>query len=86
LGKEFNNPAQAGRARKELEHALELLEQRLAKHKYMLGDRYSLCDLVVASVVGYGEMVGMKADAYPRVKAWLSDFQSRPAIKAVMEG
>jgi glutathione S-transferase len=86
MGKEFNNPAQARLAQKELNHALDLLEQRLGKQKYMLGDKYSLADLVVASVVGYGEMVGAKTDAHPRVKAWLTDFQSRPSTKAVMAG
>lgn len=86
FGKEFNNPAQAGLARKELEKALGLLEERLTKQKYMLSEKYSLVDLVVASVVGYGEMVGMKVDAHPRVNAWLREFQSRPACKAVREG
>ena len=86
FGKELNNPAQAALARKELEKALGLLEERLTKQKYMLGDKYSLVDLVVASVVGYGEVVGMKVDAHPRVNAWLREFQSRPACKAVREG
>jgi GST-like protein len=86
LAPEVHNPAQAALAQQELGRLLGILETRLARQKHMLGDAYSLVDLVVASVVGYGVMVGAAVDAFPHVKAWLDRFQSRDAYKAGMGG
>jgi GST-like protein len=47
----------------------------------MLGGDYSLVDLVVAQVVGYGTYVGAGVDAYPAVAAWLAQVQARPAMQ-----
>lgn len=52
----------------------------------MLGNTYSLADLVVASVIGYGAFVGSPVDAHPKVKAWLESFQARPAYEAGLKG
>jgi glutathione S-transferase len=86
LGPEVHNPAQAALARQELGRLLGLLDARLARQKHMLGDAYSLVDLVVASVIGYGVMAGAAVDAHPHVKAWLEGFQSREAYKVGMSG
>jgi glutathione S-transferase len=85
LSAEVKNPAQAAIARKELERLLGLLEERLSRQKYMLGAKYSLVDLVVGSVIGYGVMVGSKVDGHPHVKAWLEDFHGRPSSKAMSQ-
>lgn len=82
---ELHSAAQAEQARKDLGQLLSVLEARLAKQKYMLGERYSLVDLVVGSVIGYGVLAGQPVDAYPHVKAWLEDFQSRPSYKSVIQ-
>lgn len=86
VSEEVHNPAQAALARQELERLLGLLEARLGKQKHMLGEAYSLVDLVVASVVGYGVMVGAPVDGHPHVKAWLERFQAREAYKVGMGG
>lgn len=82
---DVRNPAQAELARKELSRLLDVLEGRLAGQQFLLGASYSLVDLVVASVVGYGVWVGQGVDGHPRVKAWLEAFQSRPCYKAMTE-
>lgn len=86
LPPEVQNPAQAALARQELERLLGILEARLGRQQHLLGDEYSLADLVVASVIGYGVMVGAPVDGHPRVKAWLERFQSRDAYKTGMSG
>jgi GST-like protein len=86
LPAEVHNPAQAGLARQELDRLLGILEARLARQEHLLGEAYSLADLVVASVIGYGVMVGAAVDAHPHVKAWLERFQSRDAYKVGMGG
>ena len=82
---EVHNPAQAALARQELNRLLDVLEGRLGQQQFLLGASYSLADLVVASVVGYGVWVGQGVEGHPRVKAWLEAFQSRPCFKAVFE-
>jgi len=83
---EVHNPAQAALARQELGRLLGILEARLTRQQHLLGETYTLVDLVVASVIGYGVMVGAVVDAHPRVKAWLERFQSRDSYKAGMGG
>ena len=60
---------------------LDLLEARLSQQPWMLGDAYSLVDLVVGQVVGYGTYMGAAVDAHPAVAAWLQQVQARPAMQ-----
>ena len=60
---------------------LDLLEARLSQQSWMLGDAYSLVDLVVGQVVGYGTYLGASVDAHPAVAAWLQQVQARPAMQ-----
>ncbi|WP_313244183.1 glutathione S-transferase family protein [Stenotrophomonas rhizophila] len=60
---------------------LDLLETRLADRPWMLGEAYSLVDLVVGSVVGYGVYFGADVEAHPQVKEWLGRLQARPAMQ-----
>jgi GST-like protein len=85
ISKDIHNPAQAEYARNLLNGMLDVLEARLAKQKYILGADYSLADLIVASVVGYGVYVGKPVDAHPHVKAWLEAFQKREAYQVAVQ-
>lgn len=58
---------------------LDVLEARLAGQAWMLGEAYSLVDLVVGQVVGYGSYVGAGLDGHPAIAAWLGRMQTRPA-------
>jgi GST-like protein len=82
---ELHNAAHAKLAREQASELLDLLEARLRKHSHMLGDSYSLVDLVVASVVGYGAWVGAPVDGHPRVQRWLEAFQARPCYGAGLQ-
>lgn len=81
---EFRNAAQEKAIREQARALLDILEQRLSTQSHMLGEGYSLVDLVAASVVGYGAFVGLAVDEHPRVKQWLERFQSRPCFRAAM--
>jgi GST-like protein len=82
----MHNAAQEATIRRELGRLLDLLEARLASQAYLLGDDFSLTDLIVASVLGYGAMVGASVDAHPVVKAWMGRCQARPSFRSVMGG
>lgn len=56
------------------------LEEALAEQPWLLGDRFTVADLNVASVLLWAR--GAKADlaAYPMLDAWLSRCLERPAL------
>lgn len=81
VGAELHHAGQANRAREELDDALAILDARLVDRPHLLGESFTLVDLIVASVVTYGTYCGVSADAYRNVVAWLARFQSRPGYK-----
>ncbi len=86
VSSELHNAAQAALAKSDLAALLGILEARLAQRAHMLGEAFSLVDLVVASVVGYSLFIGATLEAHPRVKAWLEGFQARPSYQLGMKG
>ncbi|MCW5580862.1 MAG: glutathione S-transferase family protein [Luteimonas sp.] len=69
-----------------IDAALGRLEAQLAKRPFLLGDAFTLADLTVAGMVTYSTYCGVPVDAYPRVRAWLQAFQSRPAYRRTFLG
>lgn len=64
-----------------MDDLLALLDARLAKQPWMLGDAYSLVDLIVGSVIGYSVYIGAPVQKHPHVMAWLQKVQARPAMQ-----
>lgn len=77
----LRSPAHAEAAMAGLNDLLKLLDARLADQPWMLGDDYSLVDLVVGSVLGYSVYLGAPVKAHPHVQAWLERVQARPAMQ-----
>ena len=73
--------AHADAARAELNGLLALLDTRLARQPWMLGDAYSLVDLLVGSVMGYSAYVGAPVADHAHVQRWLGQVQARPAMQ-----
>ena len=63
---------------------LDLLQARLSQQPWMVGEAYSLVDLVVGQVVGYGTYLGAAVEAHPAVAAWLQQVQARPAMQGAV--
>ena len=68
-------------ARKGLDELLTVLDGRLNQHAWMLGDKYTLVDLIVASVIGYSTYIGAPVAAHPTTLAWLQKVQARPSMQ-----
>ncbi|MFI8716405.1 glutathione S-transferase family protein [Stenotrophomonas sp. NPDC077464] len=68
-------------AAEDVRQLLDVLEARLAAQAWMVGEAYSLVDLVVAQVVGYGTYVGAGLDQHPAVDAWLGRVMARPSMQ-----
>lgn len=78
---EMHNTAQAARAKQDLDEYLRILEARLARQAFMLGEQYSLVDLVVANAVQYGVVCGVPVDDHASINRWLKECLARPAFK-----
>ncbi len=68
-------------ARKAMDGLLALLDDRLSRHPWMLGEGYTLVDLIVGSVIGYSAYIGAPVAAHPATLAWLQKVQARPSMQ-----
>ena len=81
--KDLGTPADAHgtAAHKGLDELLTVLDSRLDQQAWMLGDKYTLVDLIVASVIGYSVYLGAPVAEHPTTLAWLQKVQARPAMQ-----
>lgn len=73
--------AHGSAARKSLDELLALLDARLSRQSWMLGEAYTLVDLIVASVIGYSAYIGAPVASHAPTLAWLQKVQARPAMQ-----
>lgn len=64
-----------------LQRPLRVLDQHLARQSWLLGDRFSVADLNVASVLGVASLAQVELGAYPHVQRWLAACMQRPAAR-----
>ena len=64
---------------------LQMLNQILVGKTYLVGDRVTLADLNVASVVNITAALKISLQPYPEIERWLSALKERPAFKAWMQ-
>jgi glutathione S-transferase len=85
IPKELHHPKQAEVALADTNTQLGMLNGRLSDRDYVTGDRFTLADLDLASVLGWGLHVA-KIDlaAFPKVADWLGRSSKRPANSRVM--
>ena len=67
------------------DHEQMLLEAELDGRDYLLGDRFTVADLNVASVLAWAAAAPKLREDHPRVRAWLKRCLGRPAQQKVME-
>ena len=82
IPKEQHNEKQAEAALKETHDLLGILNSRLDGRDYVTGSSFTIADLDLASVLGWGVGWGkLDISAYPKVQAWLGRINERPAAK-----
>jgi glutathione S-transferase len=64
----------------ELTKPFAVLDAELGKRRWLGGDRFTVTDLNVASVMAWARMAGIDLAATPRVADWLGRCLSRPAF------
>ena len=71
--------AAAGEAK--LPRPLAVLDAELARRPWLLGDRFTVADLNVASVLLVASLAGIELAGWPHVQRWLTACTSRPAAR-----
>jgi glutathione S-transferase len=68
----------------ELKRPLDVLEAHLGSHGHLLGDRFTVADVNVASVLAWAQMGQFDLTGWPKVSGWLGRALARPAaVKAL---
>ncbi|MEM9073360.1 MAG: hypothetical protein AAGE52_32950 [Myxococcota bacterium] len=57
------------------------MDERLDERAYLLGDDYSLVDLVVGDVITYATYAGVTVEG-DRTRSWLDRVQARPSFQS----
>jgi GST-like protein len=72
-----------GRTRyaKEYDRCLGVLERRLEGRAYILGDDYSIADMICWPWVLIGKAMGQSLEPFPNVTGWRQAVKERPAVQ-----
>jgi glutathione S-transferase len=81
LPEDKRDPALVTAAFETLARPLRVLNDALADHEYLVGDRFTVADLNVCGLIGWPRVAGMDFTPYPNIKAWARRCSSRPAAQ-----
>jgi glutathione S-transferase len=70
---------EAGRAR--FREAAAVVDGALEGRLFLAGDRFTAADLMMASVLGWGKLLGLLGEGFPRLADYIRRQVSRPAAK-----
>ncbi len=72
------DPAEEAASKAVLRERLEVLERELEGHTFLVGDGFTVADVVVGSLAA--DIVGLgHAEGFPAIIAWVQRLQARPA-------
>lgn len=58
-----------------------VMDQQLAKHKYIAGDQYTIADIAIFPWLRSWQNQGIDWSDYPRLKHWFDTISARPAVQ-----
>lgn len=83
--KELHHAPTAEAALKDVKDQLGILEAHLSKSAHLSGDRFTLADLDLASVLGWGlHVIKVDLAPYPKLGAWLGAATKRKGFTTAM--
>ncbi len=74
------NPARVAENLAALDRPLSVLNEHLSGRSHLVGDRFTVADLNVASVLSFASMIGESFERYPNVARWHQSCLSRDAL------
>lgn len=75
-----SEPARAAAGVESYRKAAQVVEDALAGKEYLVGGKFSVADVVVGGVCGFGAFLGMN-DGFANIAAYLERLHARPAYK-----
>lgn len=76
-----DHPYSAKRYRGEYHRCLGVLERRLANRDYLVGETYTIADIINWPWVLIAKAMGQPLEEFPRVAAWRERIKQRPAVQ-----
>jgi glutathione S-transferase len=77
--------AAAAEAERALAGLLAVLDQAVGATPYLLGNRFTVADLNVASILAWARQARVNLSSWPGVEAWLKACHDRPAAQAARQ-
>ncbi|KAG7098162.1 hypothetical protein E1B28_000131 [Marasmius oreades] len=65
----------------ELRNLYAVLESRLSKHEYLVGQKYTIADIKAFAWVRRAPILKIDLKEFPALKAWVDRIESRPAVQ-----
>lgn len=78
-------PAWKEAAQATIEKRLGYVDAHLAKHAYLLGDRFSVADAYLFTVLGWARFVKLDLSRFTNVTAFLERVGARPAVREALK-
>ncbi|HET8932068.1 MAG TPA: glutathione S-transferase family protein [Polyangiales bacterium] len=79
--KELHHAPSAAYAKTQVFELFGMLEARLSKQPFMLGESFSVLDLIVGSMVIWANACGLVGTEQPALNAWVEKLKARPSIR-----
>ena len=73
------------RYRNEYDRCLGVLERRLQDRRWLVGDAYSVADMICWPWVLIARPLGASLDGFPRLRAWRQAIKERPAVRRAVD-
>ena len=71
-------------AKATLDTRLAFLERHLDRHRYLMGERFSLVDAYCFTVVNWSNYLKIDLTPYPSLKRYLGEIAARPSVHQAM--
>ena len=80
-----DHPYSHQRYANEYDRCLGVLERRLEDRTWLVGEEYSIADMIAWPWVLIARPLGVSLDAYPQVSAWRATIKDRPAVQRAVD-
>ncbi|MCP3101006.1 glutathione S-transferase family protein [Myxococcus sp. K15C18031901] len=77
-------PAEAERGKKRFTDISRVLETRLSGREFLVGERFTAADVVMASILNWASGMGLLAD-FPVLRAYMERQLARPAARRALQ-
>ena len=74
----------AAKAKESFDRALGIVNDHLATRQYLLGENFSMVDVVFGSILGWAQMMNL-LEGFEHVKAYFKRLRSRPAFEKAVQ-